>query len=64
VERGRAGLPIYDGIALLKVVSRVSREHCHPARDGNDDEQKAAKEAWGNHFPPELHASNVTLSAR
>ena len=59
MERGRAGFSIHDGIALLKVGSRVSRYQDCPARHRNDNEQKAAKEAWSNHSPPELHASNV-----
>jgi hypothetical protein len=44
-ERGSAGVSIHDGIALLKVVSRISGYQDYPARHRDYGERNADKQA-------------------
>jgi len=45
MERGGTGVSIHDGIALLKIVSRIGRYQDDPPRHRDDGEQQADKEA-------------------
>jgi hypothetical protein len=45
MERGGAGVSIHDGIALLKIVSRIGRYQDCPTGHRDDGEQQADKEA-------------------